>query len=196
MLRKRLTLIITFSLLVIGVFLITQPNKSNVKANKYAQDDHSFILNSKNGQITNDTFKGKAVVLFFGYMNCPDICPTALTDINNAMKDLTSDEKKNTQVVFVSVDPKRDTVGLLDEYVKYFNDSFIGATSSVKYLRKLTRKFYADFSYHEDKNSAAGYSVAHTGRIYILNKQGKLVNTLGSNQVIISDITKAIKEVL
>jgi protein SCO1/2 len=176
-----------------SVFLML---KSPSSINKFKGADHSFKLNTISGKITNETFKGKVIVLFFGYTNCPDICPTALTDISNAFKNLTQKEKKNTQIIFVSVDPSRDNLKDLNNYVKYFNKNFIGATSDTKTLKNLTQRFYAYYSYEKQKNSAVGYSVSHTTRIYILNKNGKLVNTLSSTNVKISNISDVIKKVL
>ena len=129
-------------------------------------------------------------------MNCPDVCPTALSDVKKAFKNLSEDEINDTQVIFVSVDPSRDSLKGLDDYVKYFHKSFIGATSNEKYLKDLTSRYYAYFSYDKQKDSAVGYTVSHTARLYILNKKGKLVNTLSSNKIDIKAISDAIKDVL
>ena len=192
MIKKIIPFILVF-ILALSMYLMT---KEQPKYNKYDGGDYSFKLNTINGQITNNDFKDKIVILFFGYMNCPDICPTALTDINSAFKNLSEDEKKNIQVIFVSVDPSRDKLDKLDEYVKYFNSSFIGASSDEKTLKELTARFYAYYSYDKQKNSAVGYTVSHTTRIYLLNQTGNLVNTLETNKIKIELISNSIKELL
>jgi len=190
---KKSIIVILTVLMGLSVFLML---KSPSSINKFEGANHSFKLNTIKGEITNKTFKGKAIVLFFGYTNCPDICPTALTDINAAFKNLSKKEKNNTQVIFVSVDPSRDNLKDLNSYVQYFNKSFIGATSDTKTLKNLTQRFYAYYSYEKQEGSAIGYSVSHTTRIYILNKNGKLVNTLASTNIKISNISDSIKKVL
>jgi protein SCO1/2 len=191
MIIRNLLPLVLVVILAISIYLMT---KEQPKYNKYDGGDFSFNLNTVNGQITNNDFKDKIIILFFGYMNCPDICPTALTDINNALKNLSKDKLKDVQIIFISVDPSRDKLKNLDEYVKYFNKSFIGASSDEKTLKELTARFYAYYSYDEQKNSAVGYTVSHTTRIYLLNQTGKLINTLETNRIKIDLISNSIKE--
>jgi len=184
-----LLLIIIFG---ISIYLLT---KQKDVISKFP-DNHKFKLATIDGEIDTNSFKDKAIVIFFGYMNCPDICPTALTDIQSAFKNLSKDEIKNTQVIFVSVDPSRDSLQDLSDYVKYFHPSFIGATSDEKTIKELTGRYYAYYSYEKQENSAIGYTVSHTTRMYVLNKNGKLVKTISSNKVDISLISNSIKDVL
>lgn len=94
--------------------------------------------------------KGKWTLLFFGYTHCPDVCPTTLTELAETAKQLDAAILKDTQFVFVSVDPQRDTPDSLAKYVGYFNDQFLGATGSVAALTSLTKQLDSKFSLETD----------------------------------------------
>jgi len=190
--RKNALALLAIIILGFSLYLLTKTN--NIK-NKL-KVDYSFKVNTLNGVLDSNTLKGKVVVLYFGYMNCPDICPTTLSDINNAFSLLSKDELKNVQVVFISVDPNRDKLDKLDDYARYFNKSFIGATSNLDYIKDLTNRYMAYFKYEKQKGSAINYTVAHTTRIYLLNKQGRLSDTLSTHNIDIKQISNAIKKLL
>ncbi|HEY9103633.1 SCO family protein [Chitinimonas sp.] len=116
-------------------------------------------------------FKGKVVVLFFGYTHCPDVCPTTMSELASTMKQL-GDKASGVQVLFVTVDPERDTPALLGQYVPAFNPSFIGLSGSPEQIRKVADSFKIVYQ----KNGAAGtdYTVDHSAGSYILDKAGKL----------------------
>ncbi|MCU7813331.1 MAG: SCO family protein, partial [Candidatus Thiodiazotropha sp. (ex Notomyrtea botanica)] len=80
-----------------------------------------FVLHSSQGKFSLQQLRGKVVLLFFGYTQCPDVCPTALSVLAQALNELSEDELQSVQAVFVSVDPKRDSFEALDEYVSYFH---------------------------------------------------------------------------
>lgn len=122
-------------------------------------------------------FKGKAVLLFFGYTNCPGPCPTALAEMAQVTRKL-GDER--VQGLFVTVDPERDTPEKLGAYVRSFHPSFLGLSGSKEELEKVTREFKI---YHraqkEDKGSHPGhgahesYMVDHSTGIYVLDNSGR-----------------------
>ena len=116
--------------------------------------------------------KGKIVLLFLGYTSCPDVCPTTLAELKLVMDDL-GDKSKFVQVVFVSVDPKRDTPGKIQEYVEHFSNGFIGLSGSVDKL-EATWKAYGVFREEVQSDSAMGYSVNHTARVYLIDMDGNL----------------------
>jgi len=100
-----------------------------------------FRLTDHNGQVrTLADFKGKVVALFFGYTHCPDVCPTTLSDFAAALKQL-GPEAERVQVIFVTVDPQRDTPELLKQFVPAFNPSFLGMFADEETLKKLAKEF-------------------------------------------------------
>lgn len=116
--------------------------------------------------------RGRIVLLFFGYTSCPDVCPTTMAEMAQVMRELGADSK-NVQVVFVSVDPKRDTPEKVGEYAAHFNETFIGLSGSFADLEPVW-KSYAIFREEVQGNTAAGYTVDHTARLYLIDFDGSL----------------------
>lgn len=111
-----------------------------------------FELKDHNGDIFNlDRLEGHWNVLFFGYTHCPDVCPTTLTVIDNVAGRLSGPVQKNTQFVFVSVDPFRDTRDKLKEYVSYFNPTLLGVTGSKANIDQLAKQVGAIYDYEDAK---------------------------------------------
>ena len=116
-------------------------------------------------------FRGKAVLVIFGYTHCPDVCPTSLADAAKALKALGNDAAR-VQVVFVSVDPKRDTPQLLRDYVTAFRPDFVGLTGSRDALTAFTRDFKV-YSNVEENDDPSKYKVEHSGQMIVLDPKGQ-----------------------
>ena len=117
-------------------------------------------------------FRGKAVVLFFGYTHCPDICPTTLADMAGVMKKLGKDAGR-VQVLFVTVDPERDTPAVLSRYVPAFDPSFLGLYGDAAATQRAAKEF--KIFYEKRPGSAPGsYTIDHSAQSYILDAQGRL----------------------
>ena len=117
-------------------------------------------------------FRGKVVALFFGYTHCPDVCPTTLADMAKAMK-LLGPDAKGVQVLFVTVDPKRDTPELLAQYVPAFDPSFLGLWGDAGATATATKAFNIYFQERAGKD-AASYTVDHTAQSFVIDKEGRL----------------------
>jgi protein SCO1/2 len=118
--------------------------------------------------------QGKWSLLFFGYTNCPDICPTTLSTLNQLHKELAKNAKgtEDVQFVFVSVDPGRDNSDKLKRYVKYFNKEFIGVTGEKNEIARLAGQLGAHYEVL-DKSGGKNYGVNHTAAIFIIDKKGR-----------------------
>ncbi len=138
-----------------------------------------FTLTDQDGKpFSLEQLKGKRTLLFFGYMSCPDICPTTLATLNHVYKKLGAipGARADLQVVFVSVDPKRDRPEKLAEYIHYFNQRFIALTGSKEAIDKFTRQFSA--GYVPDKKQADGnYLISHTSSIFLIDPEANLIAT-------------------
>jgi len=117
-------------------------------------------------------FKGKVVVLSFGFTHCPDVCPTTLADLAAAMKALGQDAK-SVQVLFVTVDPKRDTQTLLSQYVPAFDPSFLGLYGDEAAVTKVTKDFHV-FVQQRAGKGADDYAVDHSAQIFVLDREGRV----------------------
>jgi len=117
-----------------------------------------------------EDFRGKAVVLFFGFTHCPDICPTTLAEISQAIRSLGPDAER-VQLLMVSVDPERDTQDSLAKYVTAFDARFLGLRGDLAATRKVAAEFKI---YFEKRKQGDSYSVDHSAQSYVIDPQGRL----------------------
>jgi len=118
-------------------------------------------------------FRGKLVVLFFGYTHCPDVCPTTLSDMAQALRILSPEEAARVQVLFVTVDPERDTPDMLKAYVPYFHPGFLGLYGTPEEVARAAREFRITYRKHTEPG-ATDYLVDHTAGSYVLDAEGRL----------------------
>jgi protein SCO1/2 len=136
-----------------------------------------FSLDGPKGPVALHDFAGRLVLLQFGYTYCPDICPTSLTILAQALGALTPAELARVQALFVSVDPERDTVARLVEYAAFFHPGILGLTGKPVQLAEIAGRYGAVFS-RQDNVSSGGYVIDHTALTYLIDAQGRLVASL------------------
>ena len=124
-------------------------------------------------------FKGKTVILYFGFTTCPDVCPMSLSYLNSALKGV---DRENIQVVFISVDHKRDDPKSVDMYAKYFDESYVGVTGTEDEIDKVTKQYKVFYKFIPLENSKIGYTVDHTSRFYIIDKDGVVQKAVRSDE--------------
>ena len=130
-----------------------------------------FALTDHNGRPrTLADFRGKVVVLNFGYTQCPDICPTTLADLAVALRSLGADAGR-VQVLFVTVDPERDTREVLSQYVTAFDPRFLGLYGDREATLRAAKEFKV---FYEKVPSGSSYTVNHSAMTYVLDAQGRL----------------------
>lgn len=136
--------------------------------------DLRFTLQAAGGQtMTEDDFKGSTVMLFFGYASCPDVCPTTMAQLSQVMLEL-GDEADKVQIVFVSVDPHRDTPDILQAYVEAFDSNAIGLTGTEKQVADVARRYRVAFQIEKPSgDNPDNYEVAHSRGVYIFDASGK-----------------------
>ena len=119
-----------------------------------------------------EDFRGKAVVVFFGFTHCPDVCPSTLADAAQAMKQLGPDADR-VQVLLVTVDPERDTHQVLSDYVTAFDPRFLGMAGDLDATRRVAKEFKVYFEKRAGK-TPGGYSIDHSAQSYVIDPQGRL----------------------
>jgi protein SCO1 len=151
------------------------PSFSNLDITGNTQFGNNFSLPDSNGKTrTMADFKGKVVVLFFGYTHCPDVCPTTMAELSQALQQLGPDADKRVQVIFVSVDPERDTPQILGQYVSAFNPTFIALRpADDAQLKQVTKDFRVYYAKVPGK-TPDGYTMDHTAASYVFDTTGKL----------------------
>ena len=122
-----------------------------------------------------NAFKGKWVWLYFGYTNCPDVCPAAMSYMADEYKKLAHPEQ--VQGVFVSVDPGRDTLKRLTSFVTYYNPKFVGVTGNKAAIDAIAKEVGAGYVIDKPAQAGGGYNVSHTNLVYVLDPQGRFVAT-------------------
>ncbi|MFZ4537560.1 SCO family protein [Propionivibrio sp.] len=136
-----------------------------------------FTLQGFNGPVALKDFRGKVVLIYFGYTFCPDVCPTSLSLMAQALSSLETAERERVQGIFVSVDPDRDTPEHLNVYAPYFHPGIIGITGSTEQLTAVASQYGA--SYTKQKPNADGlYAVDHSSITYVIDPNGKLAASL------------------
>jgi protein SCO1/2 len=124
------------------------------------------------GLVSLDSFEGKLVVIYFGYTHCPDICPATLASLDKALE-LMGKGAEDVQVVMVTVDPARDTVEFLSDYMTYFDESFIGLTGSIEDVSRVATVYGVYFAADEG-DAETGYTVAHNASLMVIGRDGHL----------------------
>lgn len=179
--RKTLN-IVAFSLLLIGlvsgtVFLLSKPDQP--RGTTYGEPfppATDFALTRANGDAFQlSAHRGNLVLLFFGYTSCPDVCPTTLAELNLALEELKPEDAEQIKVVFVTVDPARDTPERIQEYVDHFNANFVGLSGTESELAQVWNGYGIFRQVAEGSSaSAAGYLVDHTARVTLIDRGGNL----------------------
>ncbi len=157
-----------------------------------------FELIDQNGEtFTGDDLLGKWQLLFFGYTHCPDICPNSLQTLADTIKAFDDrDISDALQVIFVTVDPERDSPEILKSYVEYFNPSFIGATGSTENLDQLTRSIGISYLRNQQGADETNYEVAHSTAFVLLNPSVEFAAVFSAphdSRLLASDLTKIIQ---
>lgn len=170
---KKTAWILTIILLLTVALSACKPYEFHgtiLQSNTEAAD---FTLMSSTGQrVSLNDFRGKLVVLYFGYTFCPDVCPATLVEIAGAM-DILGEDAKDVQTIMISVDPERDTPAQLAEYVAHFDPSFIGVTGTLEEVAEIATLYGVFYEKHEG-TAASGYLIDHTATVMVVDQEGYL----------------------
>lgn len=157
--------------------------------------DLQFALTSdENKPVTAADFKGLTTLLYFGYTHCPDVCPLTMAHLHVVLQKL-GPLARNVRILFVSVDPARDTPEQLHDYVRAFDSHALGLTGSPAAIEALSKRYRA--AYSRDPSAADGnYEVAHSSGIYVFDPQGRarlLATPADSENALVHDLTSLIQ---
>lgn len=148
------------------------------------------LASTKGGEVSLSDYKGKVVLMFFGYTNCADICPTTMAHVSQMMRKLTPEQKAQVQVLFISFDSEYDTPKHLNKYLSYFDPSFIGLVDSQDKIDHVAKLYSAEFAKLadskvttefkklsvEDKNAPKrkGYLYTHSAKIFVIDGKSRV----------------------
>lgn len=152
-----------------------------------------FTLQGAQGPASLDDYRDKVVVVFFGYTQCPDICPQTLTNIAAAFRLLKGiDELEKVQGIFITLDPERDQIEKVSSFARYFHTRILGLTGTQEQIAAVANQFKVAHEKQAIESSALGYSIGHAGYIFIIRPDGSLGNIL-SHTSTPKEITEAIR---
>jgi len=159
----------------VGVFLFSKPAsfRGTMYAEPYPPAPEIELTRDNGASFKLSRMRGNIVLLFFGYTSCPDVCPTTMAELKQALEALHQNDAKQVKVLFVTVDPERDTPERVQEYVDHFNSDFIGLSGTESELADVW-KDYGVFRENVEGTSAAGYLVNHTARVTLIDRNGNL----------------------
>jgi len=136
--------------------------------------DLKFQLTDENDQsVTEQAFKGKIALMYFGYTHCPDVCPTTLSILTRALKTLGPEKADKVRILFVSVDPARDTPALLKRYTDAFSPRVVGLTGTRDQLDALSKRYRVSYRYG-DPDEAGNYEVYHSSAVFVFDGSGEV----------------------
>ncbi|WP_103175062.1 SCO family protein [Paracoccus sp. SY] len=165
--RIALWIAVIESLAVVGVLFWRTDRQEQVAAFR-----PEFSLPDETGTIrTAEEFRGKHVLVFFGFTNCPDICPTTMSEVAQVMDDL-GPEAKDVQPVFISVDPVRDRESGLDEYLAAFHPAILGLAGDEAQTRAAVESFKVFADPEKAASAPGGYTMSHSSSLYLIGPQG------------------------
>lgn len=180
--------------LLVGIFASVWlvPTKST---QPYPGMGGDFTLSAISGPVALSDFKGKAVLVFFGYTHCPDVCPTDLARIGQVLNALTPAESTRVRGLFISIDPERDTPQRIADYTRFFHPSIIGLTGTPDDLHRVAKQYLVLYQKAEIGESQAGYLMDHSTKTYLVGRDGYLAKVLG-HELEASQVLTAVRDVL
>lgn len=159
--------------LLVGAACVKSPASFKATDITGAKFGNDFALTGHDGKPRSlADFKGKVVVVFFGYVQCPDVCPTTLSTLRTVRERLGPDADR-LQVVFITVDPERDTREVLSQYVPAFDASFLGLSGDAAATERVAREFRVIFTKNAGKTPTS-YTVDHSAGVFIFDTQGRI----------------------
>ena len=179
--RNTVIIILAFIVLVVWGF-VWRINQPVIMSNEELRINGAVVLNTPRifsdfelvdhrGEVFNqEHLQDVWTIVFFGFTHCPDICPTTLAILNDTYSKLKERERERMQIVMISIDPERDTVEKLAEYVPYFNNEFIGVTGNKHLIKRLTAEL--NVAYNKVPLDSDDYTVDHSTQLILINPKG------------------------
>ncbi len=174
--RFLVALIVLLAGLLVGLGLFWKPDLAPAPASiNTLPPGGDFVLKSADGPVALADHRGRLALLYFGYTFCPDICPSNLSAISAGLDLLNPEERNKVVVIFISVDPQRDTPEHLKTYVKFFAPEMLGVTGTPDEIAELARRYGVVYAAQPASNAAEGYAIDHSAESFIVGPDGRLL---------------------
>ncbi|MEP0072651.1 MAG: SCO family protein [Marinomonas sp.] len=184
---------IFLSISIIVFYVATTTRPIGEKYKPLSELGGPFTLETKQGPFSLSDIEGKVGVVYFGFLSCTEACPASIGVVQAAYKQLTDEERDNVQFLFISVDPERDSLEDLYDFGDYYDNDLLALTGTKEEIDKVTSDYGVFFELTDLEGSALGYTVDHSSRFYMIDKQGKLFTTM-SHSTTPSELAARIKQ--
>jgi protein SCO1/2 len=177
------------------VWLVQHPAAESGSAGSFggASIGGPFVLTDGSGKaVTDKDFRGHFLLVYFGYTFCPDVCPTTLNDVAQAMEKL-GPRAANVQVLFITVDPKRDTPKVIEQYAAAFSPKFIGLTGTPDQIKTVAREYRVYYAEHRTGPGPNDYAMDHSSILYLMGPDGGFIAPIpadGGPDTVAADVAK------
>lgn len=154
------------------------------------------LVNEDGVEVDETLYEGKATLLYFGYTHCPDVCPITLAKMATALRRLDADVRDQIQVLFVSVDPSRDTPEVLKQYTDAFGPEFIGLTGERTDINAVANRYRVTYDY-DDEDAYGNYTVTHTSAVFAFDPQGDayfMIRDSDTLESIVADLKQLVSD--
>lgn len=152
------------------------------------------LVNEDGVEVDETRYADKATLLYFGYTHCPDVCPITLAKMATALRRLDADVREHLQVLFVSVDPSRDTPEILKQYTDAFGPEFIGLTGERANIDAVANRYRVTYDY-DDEDAHGNYTVTHTSAVFAFDAQGDahfMIRDTDTVESVVSDLNQLV----
>lgn len=199
MIQKYVLILLIASFAAISIYFFQnknyhQDNLSTKVENQEGIPGGHFALTTHSGEIYNSTSDKNLKIIYFGFTFCPDVCPTTLINMANTLEELKENKNKITPL-FISIDPERDNLEILSEYVSAFHPNIIGLTGSVEDIEKVTADWKVYYKKEVNEDMPDNYTINHLDIIFIANKNNNFVDFVRPNTSY-KDIANKLREIL
>jgi protein SCO1/2 len=188
-------LVAATALAVLAGLYAARSGEQQTSGERYPGFGGDFRLQSASGPVALADFRGKAVLIYFGFTLCPDVCPTGLGVLAGALRQLEEDERERVQVLFVSVDPERDTPERMQEYTRYFHPDFIGLTGTPEQIAEVAEAYRILYRRVRLENSELEYTMDHSATTFVVGPDGT-VHSLLNHGVATGEVVEELRTVL
>ena len=175
-------LILSAGLLLVALLIVFLLTSGDMQGRGTGGEDGQlgggFTLTSSSGEVSLTDFKGKVVLLYFGFVNCSQVCPISMGIMQQAIEEMADEEVEQIQVLLVSVDIDNDNAAIVDQYVKRYHHDFVGLTGTLDEINHVVDEYGSYYSPTELKDIDEGRAFRHSSRFYVINRQGELVDAM------------------
>jgi len=172
---KALWAVVAISSIGLGGLYLSKPELFSSDNPAQVSISADFELTNQYGTIVRDEdFAGQWLLMFFGYTNCPDVCPTTIAEMSAVMAGLGEDSDK-VQPIMVTIDPERDTPEALATYLDFFSPGLVGLTGTAEQISTTSKTFNVFYAKSADPSAPDGYSMAHSSHVFLFNPDGEFI---------------------